>query len=324
MSDKKNKGFIFIDFDGTLIDRGVSEIDENTEEDFIKNYYEGVSKEEKNNKFQSILSELIKLKKAGYHLYVLSRNEKSELRDIINKIFVIEAKKEEVDTIINESVFDDIILNDDLRRIPLTRDEKKEISEFFGVALKQVDAPKMAAMRKCKKINEIRSDNSPFILIDDTKDNIDFFNYFCEVTGIFYKKEEKYLDTVLKEIPKNMKKNIISKKIDESSPLESKSKKMRFDSPSSPKRSFTFTSPSSPKRSLTFTSPSSPKTSLKFTSTPKNTLSPSSSELSFRQIKSLKSSPASRKVSSDKFFDGKRKSKRKSKRKYKKKSRRKS
>jgi len=202
MSDKKNKGFIFIDFDGTLIDKSVNEIDENiTKKNFIKNYYEGES-EQKTKKFDSILNELIQLKKAGYHLYVLSRNENYELRDIINRIFVIEAKKEEVDTIINESVFEDIILNDDLRRIPLTRDEKKEISEFFGVALKQVDAPKMAAMRKCKKINEIRSENSPFILIDDTKENIDFFNYFMLVSGILYEKDSKYLDEVLKEIMK--------------------------------------------------------------------------------------------------------------------------
>jgi len=204
MSDKKNKkGFIFIDFDGTLIDKSVFEINENTEEDFINKYYNG-STEEKNNKFQSILSELIKLKKDGYHLYVLSRNENYELRDIINKIFVIEAKKEEVDTIINESVFDDIILNDDLQRIPLTRDEKKEISDFFKIDLKQVAASKMAAMRKCKKINEIRSENSPFILIDDTKENIDFFNYFMLVSGILYEKDSKYLDEVLKEIMKKM------------------------------------------------------------------------------------------------------------------------
>ena len=163
MSDKKNKGFIFIDFDGTLIDKSVNEIDENiTKKNFIKNYYEGES-EQKTKKFDSILNELIQLKKAGYHLYVLSRNENYELRDIINRIFVIEAKKE-VDTIINESVFDDIILNDDLQRIPLTRDEKKEISDFFKIDLKQVAASKMAAMRKCKKINEIRSENSPFIL----------------------------------------------------------------------------------------------------------------------------------------------------------------
>ena len=220
MSIKKNKkGFIFIDFDETLIDRYFStDTDTNiiniTKEDFIKNYYTGKNDEEKTNKFNKILNELIKLKESGYHLYVLSRNEKYELRDIINRIFVIEGKKEEIDTIINESIFDDIILNDDLQKITLNIEEKKVLAKFYEINFKQLQPRHYASMKKCKKIDDIRSDSSPFILIDDTLDNIKFFNFTFSLDfgGYHYQKEKKYLDDVLKEIVKIMEKNNISKK----------------------------------------------------------------------------------------------------------------